>query len=133
MTLSPALLTALLRAVRATALRGLLPTAGRTGTLAGRMVGTAAEGRVHAKTGTMSGVSALSGYLEHADALIGEVWFALIANNSPQSSAVLRAAQDAIAVAVAMRFGKVRTSSTDGRRRGRVVFNKELAEDAMAT
>ncbi|HWU32238.1 MAG TPA: D-alanyl-D-alanine carboxypeptidase [Marmoricola sp.] len=39
-----------------------LPIAGVSGTLADRMVGTAAQGRCHAKTGTLTGVSALSGY-----------------------------------------------------------------------
>ena len=45
-----------------TALRDSLPVAGRSGTLAGRMRGTAAAGRCMAKTGTLNGVSALSGY-----------------------------------------------------------------------
>jgi serine-type D-Ala-D-Ala carboxypeptidase/endopeptidase (penicillin-binding protein 4) len=39
-----------------------LPVAGRTGTLSKRMRSTAARGRCHAKTGTLTGVSALSGY-----------------------------------------------------------------------
>jgi serine-type D-Ala-D-Ala carboxypeptidase/endopeptidase (penicillin-binding protein 4) len=39
-----------------------LPIAGRTGTLRSRMRGTAAAGRCSAKTGTLIGVSALSGY-----------------------------------------------------------------------
>jgi D-alanyl-D-alanine carboxypeptidase/D-alanyl-D-alanine-endopeptidase (penicillin-binding protein 4) len=39
-----------------------LPIAGRTGTLRKRMRGTAAAGRCQAKTGTLIGVSALSGY-----------------------------------------------------------------------
>jgi D-alanyl-D-alanine carboxypeptidase/D-alanyl-D-alanine-endopeptidase (penicillin-binding protein 4) len=39
-----------------------LPVAGRSGTLRSRMRGTAAAGRCAAKTGTLIGVSALSGY-----------------------------------------------------------------------
>lgn len=39
-----------------------LPIAGRDGTLRKRMRGTAAAGNVHAKTGTVEGVSTLSGY-----------------------------------------------------------------------
>jgi serine-type D-Ala-D-Ala carboxypeptidase/endopeptidase (penicillin-binding protein 4) len=39
-----------------------LAVAGRTGTVARRMRGTAAQGRCHLKTGTLNGVSALSGY-----------------------------------------------------------------------
>ncbi|HET6510051.1 MAG TPA: D-alanyl-D-alanine carboxypeptidase/D-alanyl-D-alanine-endopeptidase [Baekduia sp.] len=42
--------------------RASLPIAGRTGTLRSRMRGTAAAGRCAAKTGTLIGVSALSGY-----------------------------------------------------------------------
>lgn len=40
-----------------------LPIAGQDGTLAGRMQPAAAGGRVHAKTGTMTGISALAGYI----------------------------------------------------------------------
>lgn len=42
--------------------RGSLPVPGRTGTLRTRMRGTAAVRRCQAKTGTLRGVSALSGY-----------------------------------------------------------------------
>jgi len=43
-------------------LRYSLPVAGHTGTLASRMRRTAAAGNCQAKTGTLNGVSALSGY-----------------------------------------------------------------------
>ena len=39
-----------------------LAVAGRSGTVAHRMRGTAAKGRCHLKTGTLNAVSALSGY-----------------------------------------------------------------------
>lgn len=44
------------------ALYPLLPVAGRDGTLRKRMHGTAAQGNVHAKTGTVTGVRSLAGY-----------------------------------------------------------------------
>lgn len=43
-------------------LQAALPVAGRSGTLASRFRGTAAEGTVRAKTGTIIGGIALSGY-----------------------------------------------------------------------
>ena len=50
----------------AAAFRESLPVAGREGTLADRMDGTAAEGNCAAKTGTLDNVSALSGYCNTA-------------------------------------------------------------------
>src|SRR5207237_459973 len=44
-----------------------LPIAGVDGTLRGRMRGTTAEANVHGKTGTLSGVRSLSGYVTTAD------------------------------------------------------------------
>ena len=49
------------RAVYEAVLRGL-PVAGWTGTLKGRMAGTVAERKIHAKTGTVSGICTLAGY-----------------------------------------------------------------------
>ena len=43
-----------------------LPIAGEDGTLRKRMRGSAAQGNVRAKTGTVEGVSTLSGYLTTA-------------------------------------------------------------------
>jgi len=56
-----------------------LPIAGVDGTLERRMKGTPAEGRVHAKTGSIAYVRALSGYGHTAD----DQWlqFVILANN----------------------------------------------------
>jgi D-alanyl-D-alanine carboxypeptidase/D-alanyl-D-alanine-endopeptidase (penicillin-binding protein 4) len=61
-----------------------LPVAAVDGTLRSRMAGTPAAGNLRAKTGTLSHVSALSGYVTTAD---GErLAFALLTNNDPGSS-----------------------------------------------
>jgi serine-type D-Ala-D-Ala carboxypeptidase/endopeptidase (penicillin-binding protein 4) len=44
-----------------------LPIAGVDGTLAGRMKGTRAENKVHAKTGSLANVSCISGYVRTSD------------------------------------------------------------------
>jgi serine-type D-Ala-D-Ala carboxypeptidase/endopeptidase (penicillin-binding protein 4) len=56
-----------------------LPIAGVDGTLSARMKSTPAENNVHAKTGTMTRVSALSGYVRTADKEM--LAFSMIANN----------------------------------------------------
>lgn len=69
-----------------------LPVAGRDGTLASRLKGTRAESHVRAKTGTLRGVRALSGYTTTAD---GErLVFSIIANNFTPPTAVVDATVD---------------------------------------
>ena len=76
-----------------------LPVAGVDGSLAGRMKGTAAEGNVRAKTGTMSNVRSLAGYVNTRD---GErLAFVIIANNFEGSGAEATAALDTMAVRLA--------------------------------
>ena len=71
-----------------------LPIGGADGTLQHRLTGTAAEGRVRAKTGSLSGVRALSGYVETAT---GEhLVFSFLANNyaDPVTSEDIEKAMD---------------------------------------
>jgi D-alanyl-D-alanine carboxypeptidase/D-alanyl-D-alanine-endopeptidase (penicillin-binding protein 4) len=76
-----------------------LPLAGRDGTIANRMKGTAADGNARAKSGSMSNVRALSGYVTTAD---GEpVAFSIIANNFETGADVVNRATDAIVVRLA--------------------------------
>ena len=56
-----------------------LPVAAQSGTLATRLTGTAAAGNVHAKTGSMSNVRALAGYVTSGDGNV--LAFAVLANN----------------------------------------------------
>jgi D-alanyl-D-alanine carboxypeptidase/D-alanyl-D-alanine-endopeptidase (penicillin-binding protein 4) len=74
-----------------------LAVAGRSGTLAGRMRGSAAAGRCAAKTGTISGVSALSGYCFRAN---GEATVFSILNNRVDTTRA-RSAQDRMAALIA--------------------------------
>ncbi len=76
-----------------------LPTAGVDGSLAARMSGTAAERNVHAKTGTMSNIRSLAGYVTTRD---GEpLAFVIMVNNFEGTGATAVQAIDAIAVALA--------------------------------
>ena len=76
-----------------------LPIAGRDGTLAGRMLGTAAEGNARVKTGSMANVRSASGYVRTAD---GEaVVFSIMANNFDATPDVITQAADAIIVRLA--------------------------------
>jgi D-alanyl-D-alanine carboxypeptidase/D-alanyl-D-alanine-endopeptidase (penicillin-binding protein 4) len=79
------------------ALRDMLPVAGVDGTLAGRMRGTPAAGNVHAKTGSMTYVNGLAGYVTSA---AGEhLAFAILLNDyAPPKGMPAGADVDAIAV-----------------------------------
>ncbi len=70
-----------------------LPVAGYDGTLQKRMIGTEAEGNVRAKTGTVTGISSLAGYLTTAS---GHVLAFAIINQGINSSAMGRAFQDKV-------------------------------------
>jgi D-alanyl-D-alanine carboxypeptidase/D-alanyl-D-alanine-endopeptidase (penicillin-binding protein 4) len=79
------------------ALRGhfmaALPLSGHDGTLESRMRGTALDRRVQAKTGTISNVRALSGYLAAASG--DTLAFAMIANNFIAPNAAVDAVMEA--------------------------------------
>src|SRR5205085_12439104 len=84
--------------------RDALPIAGVDGTLQTRMRGTPAEGNVRAKTGSLSSVASLSGYVTTA---AGEyLVFSMMLNNYPDAGAVRRDSIDAIAVLLASFSGK---------------------------
>lgn len=70
-----------------------LPIAGEDGTLKRRMKGTAAEGRVHAKTGTLTGVYSLAGYCTTSHG--HQLGFSII-NQGVQRASEARAFQDKI-------------------------------------
>ncbi len=72
-----------------------LPIAGISGTLRNRMRLSPAEGRVHAKTGTLTGVRALSGYIENP--LSGTLVFSILVNHRYANGSALVKQIDAIA------------------------------------
>jgi D-alanyl-D-alanine carboxypeptidase/D-alanyl-D-alanine-endopeptidase (penicillin-binding protein 4) len=82
-----------------------LPVAGVDGTLEGRMKGTAAENNVRAKTGTMSNIRTLAGYVQTRD---GETLaFAILANGFEGTGAAATSILDRIAARLAS-FSRVR-------------------------
>ena len=75
-----------------------LALAGHEGTVADRMHGTAADGRCRTKTGTLTGVSNLSGYCFNRD---GRVMIFSILMSGVRDLDLAHAEQDLIAGAVA--------------------------------
>lgn len=80
-----------------TALYDNLPIAAIDGTIDKRMAGTPAANNVHAKTGTLSGVSSLAGYCTAANGHL--LCFAII-NQGVMKSVYAKNLQDAICVAM---------------------------------
>jgi D-alanyl-D-alanine carboxypeptidase/D-alanyl-D-alanine-endopeptidase (penicillin-binding protein 4) len=78
------------------ALAADLPVAGKTGTLRKRLRGTAAEGNVRAKTGTLNEVSALAGFAHTASG--EDLTFAVLVNGTLATAVALT---DEVAVALA--------------------------------
>ena len=82
------------------AFRRSLPLAAHQGTLSHRMGGTAADGKCRAKTGTLIGVSALSGYCRTGSGLVA---FSILMNSV--DVAVAQDAQDKMAALIA-KYGR---------------------------
>jgi serine-type D-Ala-D-Ala carboxypeptidase/endopeptidase (penicillin-binding protein 4) len=79
--------------------RASLPVAGLRGTLRRRFIGTTVQGRLWAKTGTLKGVTALSGYLDRSGQ--SPLTFSILVNQSPQPTGVLQRAVDQMVLAIA--------------------------------
>ena len=80
-----------------TDLREALPVGGRTGTLARRLTGSSTAGNVMAKTGSIIGGQALSGYALTSDGR--EMVFSVLVNGDPTEVRAARPAIDALVVA----------------------------------
>ncbi|NJN86953.1 MAG: D-alanyl-D-alanine carboxypeptidase/D-alanyl-D-alanine-endopeptidase, partial [Leptolyngbyaceae cyanobacterium SL_7_1] len=100
---NPSTFVALLKSMYANDTSGLfyrsLPIAGVSGTLRNRFRDTPVQGKLYAKTGTLQGVRALSGYLENED--YGIITFSIMVNQSAQSGQTLVQALDQIVLQMA--------------------------------
>ncbi len=104
--ITPASTTALLRAMHRhrdadvrRAFRESLPIGGVDGTLKNRFRDSAARGNVRAKTGSLGGVSSLSGYVTTRGGRV--LTFSILCNNYTGGSSAARSAQDAAVNALA--------------------------------
>ncbi|MTJ52159.1 D-alanyl-D-alanine carboxypeptidase/D-alanyl-D-alanine-endopeptidase [Anabaena sp. UHCC 0253] len=100
---TPAALVQLLQGIakssQAEVFRASLPIAGIRGTLKNRFRNTSAEGIVQGKTGTMGGISVLSGYVNAPN--YEPLAFSIMVNQSEQPGSVMRTAIDEIVVLLA--------------------------------
>lgn len=88
-----------------------LPVAGVDGTLADRMKNTSAAGRIHAKTGSVEHVRALSGF---AETLGGRrLIFSILSNNGSAKSQDATAAFDALCIAMVEELGQTTPPSPE--------------------
>lgn len=87
-----------------------LPIMGRDGTLRKRCIDTPAQDRVHAKTGTLRGVSSLSGY---ATAPNGHVLVFSIINQGISEAKIGRDFQDRVCLALTRPLDKPKTIQPD--------------------
>ena len=75
------LLTIMSRSANKDAWMASLPISGQTGTLKSLCPGTALEGRIHAKSGTIAGTKNFAGYIDMPN---GDTWvFAILINSAP--------------------------------------------------
>lgn len=81
-----------------------LSIAGKDGTLRNRMTGTSAEGNVYGKTGTLNGVSSLTGYVIDKDSEV--IMFYIVMNGFGGNSKKMRDIQDEICILLAEFFRK---------------------------
>jgi len=102
-TATPRTLTTLLRGMYGSnnwdAFYSSLPVAGESGTLRNRFRASPVQGKVRAKTGTLRGVRALSGYLDHPE--YGTLIFSILANSPQHSGQVLVSTIDEIVLRLA--------------------------------
>jgi D-alanyl-D-alanine carboxypeptidase/D-alanyl-D-alanine-endopeptidase (penicillin-binding protein 4) len=100
---SPEALVATLQAMaqtpEAAVYRASLPIAGVSGTLKSRFLKTPAANILQAKTGTLTGVTALSGYITPPN--YSPLVFSILVNNTTENASVLRSAVDAISIQLA--------------------------------
>ena len=89
-------LQAMVKSPQAEIFRASLPVAGVSGTLRNRLRDTPAVGIVQAKTGTMTGVVSLSGYVNSPN--YQPLAFSIIVNHSEQPARVVRQSMDEIVV-----------------------------------
>ncbi|QJB43855.1 D-alanyl-D-alanine carboxypeptidase/D-alanyl-D-alanine endopeptidase [Dolichospermum flos-aquae] len=100
---TPAALVQLLQGIdkspQAAVFRASLPISGVKGSLKNRFLNTAAAGMVQAKTGSMTGISTLSGYMNAPN--YEPLVFSIMVNQSEQPGKVMRTAIDEIVILLA--------------------------------